>query len=84
MDNKKAIERLQSLILYSKSEEEEGWGCNIKPLEMAIKALDGDKVEVVRCKNCLFYQKHRRVECEIYQIICSQTDYCSYGVRKDD
>lgn len=43
-----------------------------------------DAVEVVRCKNC----KHRedRLYCRLHKhpVIVTNTDFCSYGRRKDD
>ncbi len=49
-----------------------------------------DAVEVVRCKDCKYYEIHKpRVSenCERkegYQIPMMPNDYCSYGERRED
>lgn len=51
-----------------------------------------DVVEVVRCKDCIFYYKYKELEqCKRNQNwdswdapIVTETDYCSFGERKDN
>lgn len=50
-------------------------------LEIAIKTLSADVVEVVRCKDC----DHRiDRECQIFDMLMNDDDYCSYGERRSD
>lgn len=49
-----------------------------------------DAVEVVRCKDCKHHEKFlfddSKVLCWVHDtdIVVSQTDYCSYGERRED
>ena len=45
-----------------------------------------DAVEVVRCKDCKFYQPfdpHRKYDCNRGLLGVMGDDYCSYGERKE-
>lgn len=50
-----------------------------------------DAVEVVRCKDCIFYGKDKKGCCSYYYytesgaqpIYMKQCDFCSYGERKE-
>lgn len=44
-----------------------------------------DAVEVVRCKNCFFYDpldSKRPFTCERSNMTVTETDYCSFGERR--
>lgn len=68
---------------------------DVKSAAQAKKAIDdvpsADVVEVVRCKDCMFYHKYKALEqCKRNPNwdswdapIVTETDYCSYGERKD-
>ena len=56
------------------------------------KAGVADVVKVVRCKDCIFYYKYKNLkQCKRNPSwdswdapIVTETDYCSYGERKDN
>ena len=45
-------------------------------------------VEVVRCKDCKYFGKdlgYGKHDCKKYEMpYCLETDYCSYGERRED
>ena len=41
-----------------------------------------DVVEVVRCKDCKYH--HDNLMCDEYSTIMKDSDFCSYGQRKDE
>lgn len=45
-----------------------------------------DAVPVVRCENCIFYEKVLSVQgfCNNYESIVYVNDFCSYGSRRED
>ena len=55
------------------------------PVEAVIEYLkkDGTLVEVVRCKDCKFYEKER--ECNLLHVFMLKMDdwFCAYGERSD-
>lgn len=56
---------------------------------MAIKALKEqervDAVEVVRCKNCRWYENDGyHTNCQIMRFCVEADDYCSRGERRED
>lgn len=73
-------------LVFDKVEYAHGWNCAIEIIE---KAPTVDAVEVVRCKDCIWYGKvHELNACtRIYGFPIAPImpdDYCSNGVRKQD
>ena len=60
MTNKEAIEKIKSAFAVWEEEYGDGldWSKEHEARDMAIKALENDKTEVVRCKGC----KHWDIE----------------------
>ena len=60
-----------------------------------IKRLTKEKVEIVRCRDCKYFN-HNEMECQCDEIVSDLEgggsyrlnfyldDYCSYGIRKDN
>ena len=60
-----------------------------------IKHLTKEKVEIVRCRDCKYFN-HKKLECQCDGIVQDLADsasfrlnfylddYCSYGIRKDN
>ena len=59
-----------------------------KALEVVAKAPKADVVEVVRCKDCVYWEEHDgEMFCNCWANLMTDTaeyDYCSYGERKED
>lgn len=53
---------------------------------LTINAPTIDAVEVVRCKDCIFYEKALSVQgfCHNHESIVYVNDFCSYGERRED
>lgn len=51
-------------------------------LQMIANAPRADVAEVVRCKDCNGYDKHRK-HCNYCGILVFDDDFCSYGARKE-
>lgn len=55
----------------------------INEIEIAEKGLsrEVDKVDVVRCKNCVMWgnQDHNTNACNLHNMATYDTDFCSYG-----
>lgn len=64
-------------------ESEVDWFIRILNAEPTI-----DAVEVVRCKDCKFYEPFTpsigRCHEDVVTLVKNSTDYCSYGERKND
>lgn len=58
-------------------------------MERISKQDGADVVEVVRCKDCVWYVESEAV-CKFHSnnyeppVYCTEVDYCSYGARKED
>lgn len=93
MTNKEAIEFLKNMIDRERFIIPKGAGdfekYHVEALQMSIKALSVDAVEVVRCKDCKHSDWYTRkgqhrcycMENQIYGL--TENDYCSRGERSE-
>ena len=59
------------------------WNNRREAVEMAIESLSAD--EVVRCKDCKHYESDggALMVCSDTGVVVDDTDYCSYGERRE-
>ena len=70
--------------VFDKPAYADGWNSAIDVIENAPTV---DAVEVVRCKDCIYYHKQLGYgfgQCSKYNIMPYPDDFCSYGERKDN
>lgn len=65
------------------------WGCGCDRIDRLIAISAADVVEVVRCKDCTYFnhvkcQEERAGLCEHFDTYMYISDYCSDGDRRDD
>lgn len=82
MTKEMAIDILRGVVLGTNEQTHEA-------VFMAIKALKerarSDAVEVVRCKNCRWYENDGyHTNCQIMRFCVEADDYCSRGERRED
>jgi len=56
--------------------------CLVRLAELEDKIESGELVEVVRCRDCMFYAKMRRRTCNLLNAEMLMSDYCRNGVKK--
>lgn len=82
MADKEYIERKEALLAITND------GCTVSNVEALMNVPVADVVEVVRCKDCKHFGKdmgYGKHDCKAYEMpYCLESDYCSYGVRKDE
>lgn len=75
-------EAIEILCAYGVPQDEKGFR---EALDMAIEALSSDAVEVVRCKDCIYYHPSF---CEIWSkygtVQTRELGYCYMGERRKD
>ena len=56
------------------------------PRPQALELPDYHYEEIVRCKDCKHYESDggALMQCEVSNMIVTDTDFCSYGKRKTD
>lgn len=59
------------------------WGCGCDRIDRLIAISAADVVEVVRCKDCEYYNRIAGM-CEHFDIDMYINDYCSDGSSRDD
>lgn len=82
MDREEAIKELQNMKAFNYTL------APIEVFDMAIKALQGETVQIIQCKDCRCYEDPRK---KIFEncvrggriIPMKPTDYCSYGKRRE-
>ena len=90
MANEKRLIDANALRAVLKNEE---CDCEVFPWALD-NAPTVDAVEVVRCKDCLYYTEEKKrcdhqcldydVECYDHWLEMEPTDFCSYGERRAD
>lgn len=83
MTREEAVLRLEILKDFSQNNELKNMH---EAIDMAIRSLSADVMEVVRCKDCKYHGATIE-EQPTPSIMCAHmhdNDYCSYGKRRED
>lgn len=56
--------------------------CIYRLAELEDKIESGELVDVVLCRDCVYYEKKQSHLCDMHNRATNDYDYCSYRVRK--
>lgn len=88
IDKEKLLQKLSRMIEYCKNDNKvNGLTALFQVGDAIMDCPTDDVVEVVRCKDCLYWEKGKDFEpyCNHFCNVMTDTnadDYCSYGARK--